>query len=77
MQREYFEQLANATDVFIGVGTAGQVEPAATLLSVFSSAREHYFVDPSPPRGLEKYQLIQGAACQHLPELVRDLMSRL
>lgn len=76
MQWDYFEQLASATDVFIGVGTSGQVEPAATLLSVFLPARERYFIDPSPPRGLEKYQVIQGAAAEQIPKLVKDLLSR-
>jgi NAD-dependent deacetylase len=75
MQWDYFEQLASATDVFIGVGTSGQVEPAATLLSVFLPAKERYFIDPSPPKGLDKYQVIQGAAAEEIPKLVRNLLS--
>ena len=76
MQWEYFEKLAESTDFFIGVGTSGQVEPAATLLSVFLPAKERYFIDPNPPSGLTKYKLLEGAACQHMPDLVRILMAR-
>ena len=44
-------------------------------LSVFLPAKERYFIDPSPPKGLEKYQVIRGAAAEEIPKLVRNLLS--
>ena len=77
MRWEYFEQLAKSTDVFIGVGTSGQVEPAASLLSVFRPTKEKYFIDPAPPSQVTDYKLFTGTACQHLPDLVEQLKTRL
>jgi NAD-dependent deacetylase len=77
MRWDYFQTLAEETDVFIGVGTSGQVEPAASLLSVFRKATERYFIDPDPPLGLSGYERLKGSACTHLPSLVNDLIERL
>ena len=74
MQWDYFYELAKTTDVFIGVGTSGRVEPAATLLSVFLPAKERYFIDPEPMQGLRSYKLLEGRACEHLPILTKSLI---
>jgi NAD-dependent deacetylase len=77
MQWDFVEDLALSTDVFIGIGTSGQVEPAATLLSVFMSAKEKYFIDPAPMKGIPSYRILQGTACEQLPKLVQQLMNEL
>lgn len=77
MRWNYFQTLAEETDVFIGVGTSGRVEPAASLLSVFHKAKERYFIDPEPPLGLSGYEQLKGSACTHLPRLASDLIERL
>lgn len=77
MQWDYFEDLAEKTDVFIGIGTSGRVEPAASLLSVFRKAKERYFIDPEPPLGLSGYERLQGSACTWMPVLAKELSERL
>ncbi len=77
MKWDYYQELAQTTDVFIGVGTSGRVEPAATLLSVFLPAKERYFIDPDPMQGLRTYELLQGTACKHMPILAKSLIERL
>jgi NAD-dependent SIR2 family protein deacetylase len=77
MQWDYYQELAQSTDVFIGVGTSGRVEPAATLLSVFLPAKNRYFIDPDPMQGLHAYELLKGTACEHLPILAKSLIERL
>lgn len=77
MQWDALEQLALNTDVFIGVGTSARVEPAASLLGIFSQAKERYFVDPDPPLGLQGFTILKGAAGQQLPALLNTLTKRL
>jgi NAD-dependent deacetylase len=77
MQWNYFQTLAGQTDVFIGVGTSGQVEPAASLLSVFRKAKKKYFIDPEPPSDLSGYERLKGTACTQMPELAHRLIERL
>jgi NAD-dependent deacetylase len=77
MQWDALEQLALETDVFIGVGTSARVEPAASLLGVFSQAKERFFVDPDPPLGLQGFTILKGTAGQQLPALVNSLTERL
>jgi NAD-dependent deacetylase len=50
------------TDLFIGVGTSAQVNPAANLLRFFSTVPEKYFIDPNPPTMLEGYMLLSAWA---------------
>lgn len=77
MKGAYLDDLAKRTDVFIGIGTSAQVRPAAGLLFTFRSSQEKYFIDLNPPLRLQSFTRLAGTACQHVPPLVDDLISRL
>ena len=76
MREEFLANLADSTDVFIGVGTSAQVYPAAGMLHVFSPAPEKYFIDPNPPSQLQGFEILAGKAGEQLPGLVEKLLKK-
>ena len=76
MMEDYFNTLAEHTDVFIGIGTSAQVQPAASLLFTFRNVKEKYFIDPNPPLRSQSFNRLAGKATEHLPKVVDDLLSR-
>ena len=76
MREGYLLDLADKTEIFIGVGTSAQVYPAAGMLSLFGAAREKYFIDPHPPASIRGYRILAGPAGEHLPPLVEELLAR-
>jgi NAD-dependent deacetylase len=76
MREGFLFDLAEKTEIFIGVGTSAQVYPAAGMLNVFASAREKYFIDPHPPSSIQGFSIRAGAAGEHLPKLAEELLGR-
>jgi NAD-dependent deacetylase len=76
MREGYLLDLAEKTDIFIGVGTSAQVYPAAGMLNVFAPAQEKYFIDPHPPASLSGFKILTGPAGEQLPRLAQDLLGR-
>ncbi len=74
MREEEVANLAEDTDVFIGVGTSALVYPAAGMLHVFAPARTKYFIDPHPPTHLQGFEILTGKAGERMPELVEKLL---
>jgi NAD-dependent deacetylase len=76
MKDAWLNDLIKRTDVFIGVGTSAQVQPAAGLLFQFKDTPLKYFVDPHPPLRLHSFTKLVGTACEHLPGLVDELIEK-
>lgn len=76
MRHEYLQTLMEKAEIFIGVGTSAQVYPAAGLLPLFRATPEKYFIDPHPAYDvLDGYEVLEGTASQHVPLLVKRLLS--
>lgn len=79
MRERFVSELAENTEVFIGVGTSAQVHPAADLLVTFRTAKRKYFVDLHPPQHATKvlagFTILAGKATERLPRLVEDLLA--
>ncbi len=72
---EFIELATNPETVaIIGVGTTGNVQPAASILQMFSSTKERHFVDPNPPGRLVSWKLWVGPASREMPKLVKKLL---
>jgi len=69
-------ELAHHPDTLgiIGVGTSGNVQPAASILLMFNHCREKHFVDPNPPGRLFSWKLWTGPATREMPKLVKKLL---
>ena len=72
--KELFDLMEKA-EVFIGVGTSAQVHPAASLLFMFKNTKKKYFIDLNPPERLQSYTRLAGTACEHLPQVVEELLN--
>ena len=66
--------LATRADVFIGVGTSAQVQPAASILSIFNLCGKKYFIDPNPPGRLQSWNLRKGVASVEMDKLAKELL---
>lgn len=73
-----FLELAEDSNTFgiIGVGTSGNVQPAASILLIFNGLKEKHFVDPNPPGRLISWTLWKGPATKEMPKLVKKLLSK-
>jgi NAD-dependent deacetylase len=76
MREHLLIDLAEKTEVFIGVGTSAQVYPAAGMLNLFGAAKEKYFIDPHPPASIRGFSILAGPAGEHLPRLADELLGR-
>ena len=76
MRERFLLDLADDTEVFIGVGTSAQVYPAAGMLNLFGPARRKYFIDPHPPLQFPGFTILAGKAGEHLPKLAAELMAK-
>lgn len=69
-------KLQNQVKIFIVVGTSAQIYPAANLLNFFQDVPQKYFIDPDPNLEiLSGFTVLQGTATEHLPALVKSLIS--
>lgn len=75
MKYKELDEMASKTDVFIGIGTSAQVQPAAGLLFTFRVAQQKYFIDLKPPLRLHSFIRLEGTAGHHMPLLAEDLLS--
>lgn len=76
MKEFEFLNLAHDKDTLgiIGVGTSGNVQPAASILLMFNHLKEKHFVDPNPPGRLFSWSLWKGPAAKEMPKLVKKLL---
>jgi len=72
---ESLEALDQA-DIFIVIGTSGQVFPAAGLISI-SRALQKIFVDPNADITLEQqgYQVVKKTAVEAVPDIVKNILA--
>jgi len=75
MRDRELAEIVPRCDVFIGVGTSALVHPAATVLQLFVTAKQKYFVDPKPAPRLRSYSRLEGTAGELLPPLVDFLLT--
>lgn len=75
MKYKDLDDMAPDTDVFIGIGTSAQVQPAAGLLFTFRVAAKKYFIDLKPPLRLHSFTRLEGTAGHHMPLLAEELIS--
>jgi NAD-dependent deacetylase len=70
-------ELAHHEDTvgIIGVGTSGNVQPAASILLMFNHCKEKHFIDPNPPGRLFSWKLWVGEASKEMPKLVDRLLN--
>jgi NAD-dependent deacetylase len=73
---EFIELATNPETLgIIGVGKTGNVQPAASILSMFNHCTEKHFVDPNPPGRLFSWKLWVGPASKEMPKLVKKLLA--
>lgn len=71
--RELCKEVKYNDGIFICVGTALEVAPAAFLVPFFSQVKHKYIVDLKP-RKIADYTLVEGRAANVLPGLVNQLL---
>ena len=69
-------ELARTADIFIVVGTALNVYPAAGILHYVPRSAQKYVIDPNPPAGALSagFKFIRAGASDGLKDLVASLM---
>jgi NAD-dependent SIR2 family protein deacetylase len=70
---EWCHDVKYGDGIFICVGTSAQVQPAASLVSLFSQVENKFIVDLKPPE-VADYSVLKGPAREQLPVLVNRLL---
>jgi NAD-dependent deacetylase len=70
---EWCHDVKYGDGIFICVGTSAQVQPAASLISLFSQVKKKFIVDIKPLE-MADYEVLKGPAREQLPVLVDRLL---
>jgi NAD-dependent deacetylase len=72
--RELVKEVKYNNGIFICIGTSGQVQPAASLIPLFSQVDHKYIIDKAPRR-IGNYTLLEGLASVKMKELADQLLT--
>jgi NAD-dependent SIR2 family protein deacetylase len=70
---EWCHEVKHGDGIFICVGTSAQVQPAASLVSLFSQVKRKFIVDLKPLE-VADYEVLEGPAREQLPILVDRIL---
>ena len=70
---EWCDDVKFGDGIFICVGTSALVQPAASLISLFSQVKHKFIVDIKPLEVVD-YEVLKGPAREQLPILVERIL---